>query len=56
MVKNPNWQEADLSEAEELNSGLPEPGASGLQVRRHNPLDHAAAHSFHNQQSCTIID
>ena len=58
-VKNPNWQEADqlaiykrgrgveLGATEKqlplaVRAGL-EPGASGLQVRRHNPLDHAAS-------------
>ena len=59
MVKNPNWQEADqlaiykrgrgveLGATEKqlllaVRAGL-EPGASGLQVRRPNPLDHAAS-------------
>ena len=57
MVKNPNWQEADqlaiykrgrgveLGATEKqlllaVRAGL-EPRASGLQVRRLNPLDHA---------------
>ena len=59
MVKNPNWQEADhlaiykrgrgveLEATEKqvqlaVRAGL-EPGASGLQVRRPNLLNHAAS-------------
>ena len=60
MVKNPNWQEADqlaiykrgrgveLRATEKqlqlvVRAGL-EPGASGLEVRCPNPLDHVACH------------
>ena len=60
MVKNPNWQEADqraickrgrgveLGATEKqlqlaVRPGL-ETGTSGFQVRRPNPLDHAASH------------
>ena len=59
MVKTPNWQQADqlaiykrgrgvelgVTEKQLLlavRAGL-EPGTSGLQVRRPNPLDHAAS-------------
>ena len=59
MVKNPNWQGAgqlaiykrgrgvELGATDKqlllvVRAGL-EPGASGLQVRRTNPLDHAAS-------------
>ena len=59
MVKNPNWQEADqlanykrgrgveLVATEKqlllaVRAGL-EPGVSGLQVRRPNPLNYAAS-------------
>ena len=58
MVKNPNWQEADQLAIYERGRGVElgatekelllavraglEPGASGLQVRHPNPLDHTA--------------
>ena len=62
MVKNPNWQEADqlaiykrgrgveLRAAENqlqvvVRAGL-EPGASGFQVRRPNPLNHTVFLSY----------
>ena len=59
MVKNPNWLEADQLAIYKRGRGVElwatekqlllavraglEPGASGLQVRRPNPLDHAAS-------------
>ena len=47
MVKNPNSSGVQLGATEKqlqlaVRAGL-EPGASGLQVRRPNPLDHAAS-------------
>ena len=61
MVKNPNWQEADqlaiykrgrgveLGATEKqlllaVRAGL-EPGASGFQVQRPNPLDYVASNN-----------
>ena len=61
MVKNPNWQEADqlaiYKRGQGVELGVTEkqlqlavraglkPGASGLHVRRTNPLNHTAPHS-----------
>ena len=71
MVKNPNWQEADqltiykgsrgveLGATEKqlqlaVRAGL-EFGASGLQVRRPNPLDHAASHKHSTRLFCIFL-
>ena len=59
MVKNPNWREANQLAIYKRGRGVElgatkkqlqlvvraelKPGASGLQVRRSNPLDHAAS-------------
>ena len=71
MVKNPNWQEADqlaiykrgrgveLGATEKqlllvVRAGL-EPGASGLQVRRPNPLDNAASLYTHQLKLTAVL-